>query len=102
MTHGPHGYHVQHINDAHADDLLAAARAFGGYPDATAARAERVDRDGIDLVLDTPRGRTEARVRFTEPVAEAAYPDGLRAAFMNLTRRARTALATDAGQTSTA
>ncbi len=33
-----------------------AARALGGYPDATAARAVRIDRYGLDLRVSTPRG----------------------------------------------
>lgn len=93
MSHGHHLDPVQHINDNHAHDLLAAARAFGGHPDATSARAERVDREGIHLVLDTPRGQTAARVGFAEPVGGTSYPDGLRAAFADLARRARAALA---------
>jgi hypothetical protein len=87
MSHGRHLDHVQHVNDNHADDLLAAARAFSGHSDATSARAERIDRDGIDLLLATPGGAAKARVDFSEAVA-GADPDGLRAAFADLTRRA--------------
>ncbi len=90
MSHGQHHDPVQHVNDDHADDLLAAAQAFASHPDATHARAERIDADGIDLLLATPRGETAARVSFTEPVAD---PAGLAAAFGELTRKARAALA---------
>jgi hypothetical protein len=99
MSHGRHLDHVQHVNDNHSDDLLAAARAFSGHPDATAARAERIDRDGIDLLLDTPDGLARARVAFSEAVAGAG-PDGLRVAFADLTRRARTTLAARSNESS--
>jgi putative heme iron utilization protein len=91
MSHGPHGDALHHINTDHLDDLLAIARAFGGHADATSARAERVDAEGIDLAIETPRGPATAHVGFTEPVSE--YPDGVRAAFIELTNVARVALA---------
>ena len=97
MSHGGHHDPVQHANDDHADDLLAAARAFGGHPDALAARAERIDRDGMDLSVDTPRGPAEARVMFNEPVADGDSR-ALRAAFADLARRARTVLAGDSSE----
>jgi hypothetical protein len=78
------------MNRDHADDLLVAARAFAGHPDVTAARAERVDRRGIDLVIERPGGPTKARVEFTDPIPEDAFPDGVRVAFVRLVRRART------------
>jgi hypothetical protein len=81
-------YAVRHMNEDHADALLLMARAFTGQTDATAAKALRADRYGMDLGLETPRGKTPARVEFGEPVAE---PDGLRAAVVELTRRAREA-----------
>lgn len=87
MRHGRHP--VRHLNDTRADDLLTVAKAFGGHPDATSARAERIDRDGIDLVLATPGGPSMARISFVEPVVEDAGADEMRAAFTELTRRAR-------------
>jgi putative heme iron utilization protein len=77
---------VDHLNEDHADALLAMAQALGGYPDATSARCTAADRYGLDLVLETPRGTAPARVGFAEAVAE---PAGLRAATVELTRRAR-------------
>lgn len=80
---------IDHLNDDHADALLAMARALGGYPDATAARCTGADRYGLDLVLETPRGTAPARVGYAEPLTSAA---ALRAAAVELTRRARAAL----------
>ncbi|MDQ3352867.1 MAG: DUF2470 domain-containing protein [Actinomycetota bacterium] len=95
MSHGQHSDPVQHVNDDHAEDLLVAARAFGGHPDATAALAERIDREGIDLVLATPRGPATAHVNFAETDLDTG---GLPAAFAELTRRARATLAADSNE----
>lgn len=92
MSHERHSDPLQHMNDDHSDDLLVAARAFAGHPDATGARAASVDRYGIDLVVETTSGPTAARVEFADPMPEADYPDGVRVAFVRLVRRARTAL----------
>lgn len=93
MSHGQHDP-VRHVNDNHADDLLVLAQTFGGHPEATSARAEHIDGEGIDVVVATPGGAVAARVTFTEPVDDGD-PAGVRAAFADLTRLARAALATD-------
>jgi hypothetical protein len=80
---------IEHLNDDHADALLAMARALGGYPDATAATCTAADRYGLDLQVQTPRGSAPARVGFAEPVTEAA---GLRGATVELTKRSRAQL----------
>ena len=77
---------VEHLNDDHADALLDMARAIAGHTDATAASCLRADRYGLDLDVRTPRGRALARVGFATP---ATAPDGLRAATVELARRAR-------------
>jgi len=77
---------VQHLNEDHADALLAMARALGGHPDATEATCARIDRYGLDLSLKTPRGSTETRIGFAEP---ANRPGDLRAATVELAKRAR-------------
>ncbi len=79
-------YAVSHLNDDHADALLAMAQALAGQPDATAASCLRADRYGVDVDVRTPRGRAEARVGFAAPCTEA---QGLRAATVELARRAR-------------
>jgi putative heme iron utilization protein len=68
--------------------VLAAiiAQALGGYPDATQAQCSGLDRRGIDLAVQTPRGRAPARVAFPLALAESSQ---LRAATVELTRRAR-------------
>jgi hypothetical protein len=79
-------YAVRHLNEDHADALLAMAQALGGFPDATAARCDRADRYGLDLTVRTPRGTGTTRVGFAETVTAA---NGLRAATVELARRAR-------------
>ncbi len=81
---------VKHMNDDHADALLSMARAFSGHSDATSAVVLRADRYGMDLALETPRGRTPGRVTFLERVED--NNGGLRKATVDLTKAAREAL----------
>ncbi len=67
---------------------VVMAQAVGGFPDATRASCTAADRYGLELSVDTPRGRSSTRVGFAEPVAA---PDGLRSATVELARRARAA-----------
>jgi hypothetical protein len=80
---------VAHLNGDHAGALLAIARALAGYSDASRAVCTGVDRRGLDLSLDTPRGRAPARVAFAADLTDASQ---LRSATVELTRRARAAL----------
>ena len=77
---------VKHLNEDHAHNLLDMARVLAGHPDATEAQCARIDRYGLDLDITTPGGRTTARIAFAEP---ATAPGGLRAATVELARRAR-------------
>ncbi len=79
-------YAVRHMNEDHADALLAMARAVAGHTDAVSATCLRADRYGLDLDVETGRGRALARVGFAEPITER---DGLRAATVELARRSR-------------
>jgi hypothetical protein len=81
-------YAIAHLNADHADALLVMGQTLGGFPDATRAGCTAADRYGLDLRLDTPRGRASARVGFAETVTA---PDGLRSATVELARRARSA-----------
>lgn len=77
---------IAHLNDDHTDALLDMARALGGHPDAELARCVAIDRYGLDLSVITPRGTGETRIGFAAPATAA---DGLRAATVELARRAR-------------
>ncbi|PND56212.1 pyridoxamine 5'-phosphate oxidase [Mycobacterium sp. ENV421] len=77
---------ITHLNADHAESLVAMARALGGYPDTTAAVCTGVDRYGLDLRVDTPRGTGYTRVGFGAPLSSA---DELRSASVELVKRAR-------------
>jgi hypothetical protein len=81
---------IRHLNTDHADALLAIGQALGGYRDATGATCTAIDRYGLDLTLQTPRGRAPSRVGFAVPAARA---EDLRAATVELTARSRKMLA---------
>ncbi|GAC1403765.1 MAG: DUF2470 domain-containing protein [Mycobacterium sp.] len=79
---------IAHLNGDHADALVAMARAFGGYPDATAATCTGADRYGLDVRVATPRGVAYTRIGYAAPIDSI---DELRSATVELTRRARQA-----------
>jgi hypothetical protein len=78
---------VERLNEHHAAEVLAVARAFG-FPDATGAHAVEVDDDGIVIAVDTPSGPVEVRVRFAEAMPDADSSQPLRMRFRELARRA--------------
>ncbi|MEE2034004.1 HugZ family pyridoxamine 5'-phosphate oxidase, partial [Rhodococcus chondri] len=59
---------IAHLNDDHADALLAMTQKLGGFPDATAATCVGADRYGLDLRVTTPRGRAMTRVGYRSPL----------------------------------
>ncbi|OZC46351.1 pyridoxamine 5'-phosphate oxidase [Rhodococcus sp. RS1C4] len=79
-------YAISHLNEDHADSLLAMAQNLGGYPDATVATCTTADRYGLDLSVTTPRGHATTRVGYASPITKI---DDLRAATVELARRAR-------------
>jgi heme iron utilization protein len=80
---------IDHLNEDHADALLEMAQAFGGQPEATAARCLDADRTGLDLIATTAAGEVPVRVPYEEPIDE---PAGLRKATVKLAHSARAAL----------
>lgn len=77
---------VEHLNADHSPALREMARVLGGYPDTESAICTGVDRYGLDLKVDTPRGSAYTRVGFGRRLGAA---DELRAATVELVRRAR-------------
>jgi hypothetical protein len=81
---------IAHLNADHSGALLDIARALGGHPGASAARCSGLDRQGMDLVVrDREGSRIATRVVFAHELTGA---EELRAATVELTRRARAAL----------
>jgi putative heme iron utilization protein len=79
---------VDHMNDDHADSLLAFCRVLGDRPDTVAARMVDVDRYGFSvLASDGPEsGEKALRFVFDEP---ADTPLAVRTAMVELVRRTR-------------
>ena len=77
---------IVHLNNDHAESLLAMAKNLGGYPDATVATCTTADRYGLDLSVTTPRGDAATRVGYAHPIDDIA---DLRAATVELSQRAR-------------
>jgi heme oxygenase (biliverdin-IX-beta and delta-forming) len=88
MARPPHNP-AQRLNDHHSDEVLAVARAFGGQPQATAARVTSVDAAGLDLLVETPAGKVETHIAFTEALHDVDVPASPRLAFRALAHRAR-------------
>jgi heme iron utilization protein len=76
----------RHLNEDHADSVLLWARTLGGYADALEATCEAIDRYGVDIRVQTPRGQAPVRVGFANP---AQSPDDLRGATVALAKAAR-------------
>ncbi len=79
---------IEHLNADHADSLVLMAQTLGGYPDTTAATCTGVDRYGLDLKVTTAPGVAYPRIGYADRLDSA---DQLRAATVELTRRAREA-----------
>ncbi|MGH3611787.1 MAG: HugZ family protein [Pseudonocardia sp.] len=78
---------IEHMNDDHADALVAYARVLGGHPDTVSARMTGVDRYGFGVLARGPDGtRADVRIGFDQAVTT---PDEVRAAMIELLRRAR-------------
>ncbi len=77
---------IAHLNNDHAEALIAIAQTLGGYPDTTAATCTGADRYGLDLRVVTPRGVAYTRVGYAGPIDSI---DELRSAAVELTHRAR-------------
>ncbi|MBK5109993.1 MAG: pyridoxamine 5'-phosphate oxidase family protein [Thermoleophilia bacterium] len=86
---------IAHLNADHPDALLLMAQAFSDHDESTAAHCTSADRYGLDLALETPQGKQATRINFTERIDQ---PNGLRAATVDLARRARQAVAQPLGR----
>ncbi|MCA9620803.1 MAG: DUF2470 domain-containing protein [Myxococcales bacterium] len=80
---------VDHMNEDHADALVAYARAFTAAEAAEKVSMVSCDRYGFELSVITEAGPRPARIAFDEPVSTS---DEARQALIALLRRARAAL----------
>ncbi|MBX3275373.1 MAG: HugZ family protein [Sandaracinaceae bacterium] len=81
---------VAHMNDDHADALVAYARAFTRATGAEEVTMTGIDRYGIELSVRTEGGPRPARVAFEAPIAT---PAEARATLVALVKAARERLA---------
>lgn len=79
---------LEHMNDNHADAVLAYARGLAGIADAASAAMTAVDRYGFELAATTPKGPRAARLAFDDVIATS---DDARRALIALVQRARAA-----------
>ena len=77
---------LTHMNDDHAEAVLAYAKVLAKIEDATAATMTAVDRYGFELAAKTHAGPRAARLAFDTPVATS---DEVRRAMVALVERAR-------------
>jgi len=77
---------VRHMNDDHADALVAFCRVLAGRAEVAAARMVGVDRYGFDVLTTSPGPPRAMRFGFDAP---ADTPDAVRAAMVALVRRTR-------------
>ena len=83
---------IEHMNDDHADALIAYCRVFARVDDVESARLVGVDRYGMDILATVAGGEQRAaRVGFSAPVSEVSE---VRAATIELLREARAHLST--------
>lgn len=59
---------VGHMNEDHADAVLAYARHFGGLADASAARLDDLDRTGMAITVTLPGGQIPVRIAYSRPL----------------------------------
>lgn len=82
---------LAHMNDDHADAVLAYAKALARISTAESATMTAVDRYGFELTATTPEGPRPARLAFDAPVATV---DDVRRAMIAMVERARRVAAT--------
>ena len=77
---------LAHMNEDHADSVLAYARILAGLTDATSATMTAVDRYGFELAVKTTERPRAVRLAFDVPVTTS---DEVRRAMIELVKRAR-------------
>jgi len=64
ITHEVSQRICQHMNDDHADAIALYAKVYGKVPNATAAKMQAIDPQGMDLLTQTENGETPIRITF--------------------------------------
>jgi putative heme iron utilization protein len=77
---------LRHMNEDHADAVLAYASGLAGIADATSVSMTTVDRYGFEIAAVTPTGPRAARLAFDEAIATS---DDVRRSMVAMAKRAR-------------
>jgi heme iron utilization protein len=80
---------LSHMNEDHADALIAYAKSLARIPDASAATMTAVDRYGFELAVTTPEGPKATRLAFDREVSTS---DEVRKAMVAMVKAARSLL----------
>jgi hypothetical protein len=83
---------LKHMNDDHADAVLAYARVLAGIPEALSATMTAVDRYGFELAVITPKGPRATRLEFDADGTggvSVATSDEVRRVLVAMVKRAR-------------
>jgi putative heme iron utilization protein len=62
---------VRHMNEEHADSVLAYAQHFGEQDDATEATLTGITPSAMQLCAETPSGRVELKIPFDRPLTSS-------------------------------
>ena len=77
---------VRHMNDDHADAVLAIARSQGGVPDATGARLLGITPHALEIEVSRAGGESRTVVKIDPPIEPL---DAARTRLVEMTREAR-------------
>jgi heme iron utilization protein len=80
---------LSHMNEDHADALIAYARGLARIPEVSAATMTAVDRYGFELAVTTPTGPRATRLAFDREVSTS---DEVRRAMVAMVKAARALL----------
>jgi putative heme iron utilization protein len=60
-----------HMNDDHAEAVLTYAKVYGNLPDATTAKLEAIDPEGMDLTAQVDGSTLPLRIEFDHKLADS-------------------------------
>ena len=80
---------LSHMNEDHAEALIAYARGLARIPEASAATMTAVDRYGFELIVTTPTGPKATRLAFDREVSTS---EDVRNAMVAMVKAARSLL----------
>jgi putative heme iron utilization protein len=60
-----------HMNDDHAEAVLTYAKVYGNLPDATTAKLEAIDPEGMDLTAQVDGSTLPLRIEFDHKLTDS-------------------------------